>query len=520
MNYKTTCVGLLIFSTLISAIAQHTQTTLPHKKEHPTKRIIAPDQIPDPFQGFYASFAAGERNALTQLTQVITESSESRINTPLHAFSFTGELGIGYWYRLKHIFYLGVQPFIRLGDNDAKTTMNPSDDTAGGNPFPTKTSATQVLFKSLSGGIDIEPGLRIAPRALLFGIVGMDIQPAQLKTQFISQDAITGTTFNQVTANKNTVLIGWRLGLGISKMMSSRIALNFYYVYTNYGIGTLSATTQGNNLTTTNSSFKLSTNSYMVGINYFFTHPKTNRYALAINTEQWNGFFAGFNIGVLNTLYKNDTNTFYRLRLGVPSGGNKTSGSTFGNLNAQGALSAGYGHIINRFYLGIETSVNAANKNASNQIFEDQTREDGGTLENNSTNTKINMNSLDYTADIRAGLAIYQNTLLYLQGGLALGRAQLTLTQNYIFPDPLFSLINSQLETKKTLFGWQAGLGIQQMLRHNVALSLDYFFTDFGKLHINARVLSPNGQRIFISNATVNLNNETFMLGINKYFSS
>ena len=489
-----------------------------------TSAVAAPaSDVPSLFQGLNINLSAGLNSTLIQSKQDVTQTVNaihSTVNTPIHTSGATADLGIGYAWVMRHRFYLGVNAFLRLNNRVANVTAYPLDDSfANRDNVPSMISSTQVKFSPLGGGIDLSPGLQLSPSTLLFGTVGLDLQSANVTSTMLNQNPSTHQFLARTSASKHAFLNGLRLGLGVSSFITSSLALKFSYLYTNYGSETLSATNPAYGDENLQSHIKLADNSLMLGVAYYFNHQGDRKRLLEQSRGHWNGFFAGFGIGALNNLYKNGTNTLYRTRLGTIYGGNRMSGSTFGRSSAQYALSAGFGHLFHRFYLGTALSVSAANRKGENSSFA-QRGNGVGNLTNDSVYTNIKGDTPNYNLDIRSGFTLNQNTLLYLTGGVSLAKFALNVNQNFVFNGyPELSLTNYNTSQSSTRLGLRFGLGMQEMLGHGYALSFDYNVSNFGHMHMTSTTQSPNGQRTFTSDASVSLRNQSATVGIVKYFS-
>jgi len=436
----------------------------------------------------------------------------NEIHTKIQNNSVAGSISLDYWIPTMRRFSFGIGPFLGFNNNVAKTVVSPQDDSqAPGslNAIPSTQIKTNVHFNTIHGGVDFMPAITLLKSTLFFASIGVDFQQAKITTNTL-YIGVSNSYFSN-----STLLTGLRLGFGLIKQINHSFALNMAYTHTNYGKNLYSGEPK--------QSFSFpkqgtSSNTYLMGGTYLFGAQKTNYFSDIDGTLRYNGPFVMVSGGLLSNQYHNQNTNLYRIRLGIPNGGNNLSDTNFGTLHGQGGVHVGYGQFLNRFYLGVDLGAEFADRTESASTYQDQTVAEGG-LKDSSTNISTNIGTATYAVKFKPGFIFAKDFLMYLQIGPVLSRANTILTQNYIFPTGLNFSLQQTVNTKKNLIGWCSGFGIQQLLSDHYALSLEYLYNDYGNIKNNQTSLSPNQLRTFVSKENIALRSQSVMLGIVRYFS-
>lgn len=165
--------------------------------------------------------------------------------------------------------------------------------------------------------------------------------------------------------------------------------------------------------------------------------------------NRWDGFYAGLQGGY--SWGDTDADALWG-----PVGASETF--SYGSKGGLIGMYGGYMRRIDQVLLGIETDFDIADVDGAG----------------NSTVAARQTTHVDWMGSLRAriGIAI-DSSLLYVTGGIAYGQLQ---SEQYVVGGAMPYASNHELMT-----GWTAGGGIEQALTDNIALRLEYRYTDFGK---------------------------------------
>lgn len=203
-----------------------------------------------------------------------------------------------------------------------------------------------------------------------------------------------------------------------------------------------------------------------------------------------------------------------------------------------GNLYAGYGHAWQPLYLGVEAFIKLANYKMNYAASTTATKTAGGgsyTLTDNlATASEVKLNPLEFGIDLRPGVLVTPNTLLFGRLGVAFNKLTLnstTTTSGEYTNGAGFTKNFSGAITNtasKSVPGLRLGLGLEQHLNEHLALRLDYVYTYYGKISTNNSTapLIDDGSGTGTVTGTVTdhtsaiVSNHTVMLGLSYYFGS
>lgn len=257
-----------------------------------------------------------------------------------------------------------------------------------------------------------------------------------------------------------------------------------------------------------------------------------------------------------NVLPNNSFNGFYA---GIAAGGSFTSGrentlgggshlfsdfvqtfvSTTSSRNdlidnaLKGAVYAGYGHTWQLFYLSAEIFADISNYNMRSSGGDGFKQILSPVLQIRSAySTKVTLNPIEYGIDLRPGILLGPDTLLYGRIGTAIN--QLSLDSNVNGTEEQFPPIfvretfggTFPFSTTKTRAALRLGLGIEQHISPQLAVHADYIYTDYGKITIDSSatqsVISADSGPVIStisSNSNVKVTNNSVLLGLSYYFN-
>ena len=171
----------------------------------------------------------------------------------------------------------------------------------------------------------------------------------------------------------------------------------------------------------------------------------------------WSGFYAGLNAGYArSTTVWNDLDGF------ETSGGTDVNESTNGFI---GGGQVGYNWQFRHAVFGIETDFQYLSNSQNTRLFALPPGNVGPTFHD----------AIQWLGTVRgrAGVAI-DNVLTYLTAGLAYGKAQHTLTDQFFNVDPNFDL-------NSTKVGFTAGAGAEYALDPRWSIKAEVLYVDLGK---------------------------------------
>lgn len=202
--------------------------------------------------------------------------------------------------------------------------------------------------------------------------------------------------------------------------------------------------------------------------------------------------------------------------------------------SAAAALYAGYGHVFQDLYFGVEAFLNYANYNAkSKKDSVDRfslTNDAGNTDEisrNSSARLKTKLRNFEPGVDFRPGLFLNPCMLVYGRVGVAFNKISVRSTANNtltITDEGDTSRFTSLLATRKNKnkTGLRLGIGLEHSLCDNITARADYVHTRYrGLKGTNTRVQNISDLMTITTANTVsvkNISNNTLMLGVSYYW--
>ena len=334
---------------------------------------------------------------------------------------------------------------------------------------------TNIKLAAFEFDVDLHPGFYIQQNTLLYGIVGMALNKLRVTSTVHVQNGIAYGTSPFAKSLRKAYL---RLGFGFQRNFTKNLSLFFNYIYTNYyglsvgGHRTCIAGpcsyTHVNNVTAKNKTF-------LVGVVYHLLNPMVP----GGQHNNWSDRFNGFTIGAQGGL----SLMVAKAQLDVES---DTTGSLIPmastlevhphSTDGIGGLFLGYAHMFHTFYLGAEAGADYADQADRISTFV----HDYNNVEELVSDTDVKLGSVSYFFDIKPGLLLTQNTVLYLRLGVGVNQiktANTTIVDDFVgFPaHGELSLFSKKYET-----GFRVGLGIEGMITKCLSLRADYVYSYYG----------------------------------------
>jgi opacity protein-like surface antigen len=190
----------------------------------------------------------------------------------------------------------------------------------------------------------------------------------------------------------------------------------------------------------------------------------------------------------------------------------------------KGALYAGYGQSWDIWYLGAEIFVDLANyKNRNGVELDLNNTVDENVVFEFQGDTHSKLRSFQYGVDLRPGVIVTPDTMLYGRVGVAASR--LNLNTNAVFAgndasdDILWDLM-LPLATAKNVAALRLGAGLEQNIGPNINFRFDYIYTYYGRASVGGatqQLIPAIGGNVILnlaSNTSVKAYNNTVMLGL------
>lgn len=210
---------------------------------------------------------------------------------------------------------------------------------------------------------------------------------------------------------------------------------------------------------------------------------------------------------------------------------------------AAGALNIGFGSQLpdSPLYLGGDLIINYAKRNSSASASNARANNVVSTISSGDTTTTINindnevlntqakvkLNSLELDADLKAGIIVNPETMIYVKLGAAFNRLSIdsnsTLVINDAYGNPTYSNNALNLSQDKNVIGFRAGLGGECFLAESMTASIDYVYTWYGSHSLNGsgnilNTSNATSTNTFTNHTSANIRTQSLMLGINYYF--
>lgn len=220
--------------------------------------------------------------------------------------------------------------------------------------------------------------------------------------------------------------------------------------------------------------------------------------AMATGNPNFNGYYGGLGIGVLQTnaqissstsaTYSNTIAEVNELAL------SQSNVNLYGH-NGTAAIYLGFGHFFgdSNFYWAAEIFGNWASrkKTLNNWAFHaDPFVADD--FESITTATTVKLQSGEWGIDLRPGFLFDTNTMVYGRIGVAFNRLNTTTTNDFSFtnnpnPENPFEITDTYLTSlnqskKKSVTSLRLGVGIEHLITDNLAVTADYIYTYYGKV--------------------------------------
>lgn len=263
----------------------------------------------------------------------------------------------------------------------------------------------------------------------------------------------------------------------------------------------------------------------------------TNVSAQCCYPHYLNGFYLGLSGGVLHSFSHVTTNTSVEeLGFGITNSIPSTD-SQLGENHGIGSFYIGFGHQINQtpLYLGAEIYGAVGNKSNSvtNNAFSESSS--GGDLDDPvidtvtsqlSTTVTSQLQNFEYGFDLKPGLIVNQGTtLLYGRAGAAFNHLKLISSSTRTAINELTSATTIgtlNTENEQSVVGLRLGIGIEQTLPCNFALTADFIYTQFGdEINTSGSTNATPGElssQLLNNSTECNMNTQTVLFGLKYYF--
>jgi opacity protein-like surface antigen len=199
-----------------------------------------------------------------------------------------------------------------------------------------------------------------------------------------------------------------------------------------------------------------------------------------------------------------------------------------------GQVQLGYAYINDWFFGALEISGNGST--GSNGMDQDNAYSDfnfnEGTFGVLRSDVDVELNSWEPVVDLKIGFKVTPNSLLYARVGAAFNeitvKNKLNLELDYYFDEQVLS--SHETTKSDSVVGLRLGVGAEQRFSENLAVSLDYVYTDYGSVDVSGSGQSafwnsvPDPEEIdylengLKSDSEVNVKRNVVMLGMNYYF--
>ena len=394
--------------------------------------------------------------------------------------NFAGTIFAGYamiWNR----WYVGAQVGLSAGERRTRMrSFNRDPRVVAQNLIDVDTNVKLAAFEF---DVDLHPGFYIQRNTLLYGIVGMALNKLRVTSTVVVQGGAAAfflppPAYGTDQFSKSLRKVYLRLGFGFQKDFTKNVSLFFNYIYTNYyGLsvgGHRSCTgtctyTHVNNVAVKNKTF-------LVGVVYHLLNPMTP----GGQHNNWSDRFNGFTIGAQGGLSLMVTKAQLDVLSADPTTFLVPMASTLEvhphSTDGIGGLFLGYAHMFHTFYLGAEAGADYADQADRISTF----MKDYGNAEEFVSDTDIKLGSVSYFFDIKPGMLLTQNTVLYLR--LGVGVNQIKTANTTIVDDFLVGPAHGELRlfSKNYETGFRVGLGIEDMITSWLSLRADYVYSYYG----------------------------------------
>lgn len=224
------------------------------------------------FDGFYAGVNIGATQAIfghnIVTTYVGADGNISQLESnDKTQFAAVASLEAGYGQEFNRL-YIGGIVFATFGNQNAATTLTILSSSP--NPGSFLNSTLNMHIKN-AFGIAFKPGYLLGPDIMVFAELGV----AGSSLRF--EEVANGTFFADSNVinrqNGSKTLAGFLLGAGVEKKVTQNLSVNAKYRYIGYGnINGLAFAAAGNATLTTNNVIKDQSNTWLVGLDYYFNN--------------------------------------------------------------------------------------------------------------------------------------------------------------------------------------------------------------------------------------------------------
>ncbi len=245
-------------------------------------------------------------------------------------------------------------------------------------------------------------------------------------------------------------------------------------------------------------------------------------YALAASDGAFNGFYVGGELGSTFNQGTLSTQTSDTLSLGGPGAFVNSpinASATLANTAFKGVLSLGYGkELWTYFYLGTQAFIDLSQYQL-NSTFSNKINADGNI--NAITSNSLKESPFQYGLDLKPGVLLDNNSLLYALVGFAVAQTQLNQeTNGVIAPNGStpFSIQTSS-NNNSTHLALRLGLGIEKFISRYFSIKADYVFTNYASGQTSSSINDLSSSSSLSNNSQGNLNSNAVFFGLSYYFS-
>jgi outer membrane immunogenic protein len=466
----------------------------------------SPPLAASPWSGFYLGGGIGFQSSALNETSGIPAgfSSLAASSEPLNGVAFRGNAFAGYNFQVTSRWVLGVEG--DFGSTNQTTTFP-------GIAFPFPFAGTTLFAAGDSiaakttwdGSARGRVGFLVAPGTLVYATGGAAWQHYAITTtcgsSFCSASPILsggfliggGLGLSPAVTNSAITKTGWTLGGGIETALGGHWFARADYRFADFGDSNFSITRVSPFLSTIVNPFDVTLRTHTVnfGLAYKFGDEVVSSAApaewLALPVKasakapaspSWSGLYAGLGLGVrasgtdATTTSTNDPGLGFeagRSSSGAPVNGTALRGSPYLGVNWQ---------IAPRWVVGIEADVGFAGQTTSLPGLSFSPGIDAQSFfagDSFAVRTKW-----DASARGRVGFLATPATLLYVTGGAAWQRFEVTSTCNVGGGNGCGNLIPAVFTNAATKAGWTAGAGIETSVGGNWFARAEYRYADFG----------------------------------------
>lgn len=133
------------------------------------------------------------------------------------------------------------------------------------------------------------------------------------------------------------------------------------------------------------------------------------------------------------------------------------------------------------------------------------------------TRTDLSLRDFEIAFDLKPGIYLFDETLLYARIGFGINRLKLENFTSSEGSAGVYASIFTESETSRDVYPFRLGFGLEREYMEDVTLFIDYVYSRYATISTESEIEQSNQTLVSVAEAT-GIHRQSVQLGVNYYF--